>query len=137
MAKRFYRYVNDKKKDQFLNNFIEVGGNIGQAAKRTGITRQTHYDWMHNDARYASAFTEKVKPIALSVLEDEALRRATGYQEDVYYKGEKVGTITKYSDKLMETLLRANAPDKYRDRSETKVVGEGASVVAWEDDVHE
>lgn len=137
MAKKLYRYVNEKKKDIFLNNFIEVGGNIGRAAKMSGITRQTHYDWMRNDARYAAVFNEEVRPIAVSCLEDEAMRRATGYEEDIYFQGVKVGTTIKYSDKLMELLLKANAPEKYRDRTETTVVGTGSAVVAWEGDSHE
>ena len=76
-----------------------------------------------------------MRPQAISVLEDEAQRRATGFEEDVYYKGQKVGTVTKYSDKLMEILLKANAPEKYRERSEVKNVdSNGATTMVWEDD---
>lgn len=133
MAKRIYRFVNEKKKDVFLNNLIECGGNIGRAAGMSGITRQTHYQWLRNDARYAAAYENDVRPQAVSALEDEANRRAMGYEEDVYFQGQKVGKITKYSDRLMELLLKANNPEKYRERTEVKTTAEDGSVtMKWE-----
>lgn len=49
-------------------------------------------------------------------LEAEAHRRAfSGTEEGVWYKGELVGTETKYSDRLMEVLLRGERPEKFRD----------------------
>ncbi len=133
MAKRIYRFVNEKKKDVFLNNLIECGGNIGRAASMSGITRQTHYQWLRNDARYAAAYENDVRPQAVSALEDEANRRAMGYEEDVYFQGQKVGKITKYSDRLMELLLKANNPDKYRERAEIRTTAEDGNVtMKWE-----
>ena len=70
--------------------------------------------------------------MCVSVLEDEAQRRAMGYEEDVYYKGEKVGTVTKYSDKLMEVLLKANAPEKYRERVESKITSDEPASFGWD-----
>lgn len=129
MAKRIYRFVNEKKKDVFLNNLIDCGGNIGRAASMSNITRQTHYRWLRDDARYAAAYENDVRPQAVSALEDEANRRAMGYEEPIWFQGQKVGTITKYSDRLMELLLKANNPDKYRERTEIKTTAEDGSVV--------
>lgn len=135
MSKKIYRFINDRKKNNFLNKLIDCCGNIGKAAEKSGITRQTHYNWLHNDDRYAAVYENEIKPMCLSALEDEAHRRAMGYEEAVYYKGERVGTVTRYSDRLMELLLKANAPDKYRDRAEVKTIEGGGSVIAgWEDD---
>jgi len=48
--------------------------------------------------------------------EEEAHRRAVdGVKEPVYYKGARVDTIAKYSDKLLELLLKADQPAKYRE----------------------
>ena len=132
MAKKLYRFVPERKKNVFLNNLIDAGGNIGKAASKSGITRQTHYNWLHEDAYYASVYNDKIKPMCVSVLEDEAQRRAMGYEEDVYYKGEKVGTVTKYSDKLMEVLLKANAPEKYRERVENKITSNEPASFGWD-----
>ena len=53
--------------------------------------------------------------------EAEAHRRAhEGVRTPVYYKGNRVGMVRKYSDKLMEILLNAGDPDKYADRSKSE-----------------
>lgn len=133
MAKKTYRFVNNKRQNVFLNYLIECGGSISKAAAKSGISRQTHYDWLDRDDYYASVYTNKIKPMCTSVLEDEALRRAMGYEEGIYYKGEKVGTVTRYSDRLMELLLKANAPEKYRERSESIVKTDEPAVISWAD----
>lgn len=52
-------------------------------------------------------------------LEDEAVRRAmVGVDEPVFYKGEEVAKITRYSDTLLTFLLKGNRPDKYKERVE-------------------
>ena len=38
----------------------------------------------------------------------------------MYYKGDEVGYVRKYSDSLTMFLLKAHRPDKYRERSEVK-----------------
>jgi hypothetical protein len=54
---------------------------------------------------------------AKAAIEHEIHRRATiGYEEDVYYRGEVVGTVTKYSDALIQFRAKALLP-QYRDQS--------------------
>lgn len=49
-------------------------------------------------------------------LEVEMHRRAVeGVDEPVFYKGEVVGEVTKYSDTLAITLAKATRPEKFRD----------------------
>ena len=60
----------------------------------------------------------------VDILEAEARRRAvTGVDKPVYYKGEVVGSITKYSDRLLMFLLRAHRPQKFRDGGKVKQTG--------------
>ena len=59
---KLYRFTNEKKKNVFLNNLISCGGNIGRAAAKSGITRQTHYNWLKEDARYAAVYENDVRP---------------------------------------------------------------------------
>ena len=55
------------------------------------------------------------KDYDVSLLEDEAYRRAVkGINKGVYYRGEKIAVEKEYSDSLLALLLRANAPDKYK-----------------------
>ena len=49
-------------------------------------------------------------------LEAEAYRRgAPGWQEPVFQGGEQVGAITRYSDRLLELLLKRHMPE-FRER---------------------
>jgi len=53
------------------------------------------------------------------MLEDEALRRAVdGIDTPVYHKGKMVDTKKEYSDPLLQTMLKAHAPDRYADRQQ-------------------
>jgi len=59
---------------------------------------------------------------ATEVLEQEAWRRARdGVAEPVYQHGKQIGTIQRYSDNLLMFLLRARAPERYRDRVDVSV----------------
>ena len=52
-------------------------------------------------------------------LELEARRRAVeGVDEPVFYQGVEVGTVRKYSDALLQFLLKARRPDVFRERVE-------------------
>ena len=89
---------------------------VTHAAEAAKITRQTHYDWLEKDPKYATAF-EQAKQEASDRLEAEARRRAVdGVEEPVYYLGKVVGTKLVYSDGLLTFLLKGVLPHKYRDR---------------------
>ena len=54
--------------------------------------------------------------MATDTLEMEARRRASlGVEEPVYYQGQVVGYVRKYSDVLLMFLLKAQRPEKFRD----------------------
>ena len=58
------------------------------------------------------------------LLDAEARRRAvTGTDKPVFYKGEVVGSITTYSDRLLMFLLRAHRPQVFRDGGKVKQPG--------------
>lgn len=118
MAKKIYRFINSKDKNTFLNYYIEYG-TISKAAKKAGISRQTHYDWLKNDKKgfYHRAF-ELADKMAADLLEEEAFRRAVeGDWQVVYYKGEEVGRRRVYSDQLLSMLLKGKKP-QYRENTE-------------------
>jgi len=102
-------------------SFLEVysrSGNKREAAKATGVSLRQHYYWMDRDPEYAEAF-QMAKEEATEVLEREAFRRGVeGWEEPVFYRGEEVGKITRYSDQLLVVLLKGNKPEKYKDRVE-------------------
>jgi len=72
--------------------------------------------WQENEPEFVLAMRQADLQ-ATEVLEKEAWRRAEqGVAEPVYQHGKQVGTIQRYSDQLLMFLLRARAPERYRDR---------------------
>ena len=118
MVRKSYRFINNNTQNSFLNYYIELG-TISRAAKKAGITRQTHYDWLKNDkkGKYLAAF-ELADKMAADLLEEEAHRRAVeGDLQVVYYKGEEVGRRRVYSDQLLTLLIKGKKP-QYRENVE-------------------
>lgn len=106
-----------QKQKQFLDKFCDLA-NISKAAKAVKIGRQTVYDWIENSPDFKVEFDKACK-VALGVLEDEATRRAVeGTQRPVFQNGKMVGKVKEYSDTLMIVLLKARAPEKYKDRQQ-------------------
>ena len=105
------------RQDAFLAEYRQCA-TITHAAEIALISRRTHYKWIEKDSTYAERF-EEAKVEATDALVSEARRRATqGVKEPVYYKGEVVGTIRKYSDTLLIFLLKGALPEVYRERHE-------------------
>ena len=106
-----------RRQDAFLKEY-KLCATVTHAAKLANIGRQTHYDWLRKDEKYQAAFAE-AEVAATDALIQEARRRATqGVEESVYYQGEVVGTIRKYSDTLLIFLLKGALPEVYRERYE-------------------
>lgn len=111
-----------QKQEEFLGYLVNLA-NVTRSARRAKIARQTVYDWLESDDSFKIRFDKAVK-IGLGVLEDEATRRAVeGVLKPVYQKGKKVGTVREYSDTLLIVLLKAQAPEKYKDRVANELSG--------------
>lgn len=107
----------EQKQESFIEAFCALA-NVTKAAAKARVGRRTVYDWLANDPEFKKAYTA-AEPVALGVLEDEATRRAVeGVNKPIYYKGDQVGTMKEYSDTLMIVLLKARAPEKYKERTQ-------------------
>jgi hypothetical protein len=61
----------------------------------------------------------------LVTLEAEADRRAVkGNKKKVFYGGKEIGTTQDFSDTLLMFRLKALKPERYRDRSDSKISGD-------------
>jgi hypothetical protein len=110
------------RKASFLEQF-KAAGTISAACRAAGIDRGTHYHWLKGDPQYARDF-EEAGHVRVELLETEARRRAlTGWEEPVYQRGKLVGHIRKFSDTLLIFLLKAERPEKYRERYEARIKG--------------
>ena len=104
-----------EKKRRFLAKYKEIG-NITKAAEYAGIHPTTHHKRWMKKPDYVKQF-EAAKLEAIDNLEAEAYRRAhDGVDEPVFYRGEEVGAVRKYSDTLLIFLLKGANPAKYRER---------------------
>lgn len=106
----------DTNQKRFLAAF-SVAGSIVIASRWSKVHRQSHYNWMRDDATYPPRF-EAAEKAASRSLEDEAVRRAAhGLKKAVWYKGKVVGYETEFSDSLLLALLKGNNPEKFRERA--------------------
>ena len=105
------RFIVKARQRAFLRIYADLG-NVKRTAAIVSASRRIHYVWLDRDPEYALEF-ESARRRAYDVLHEEALRRGMGYRVPVYYKGVKVGTTKKYSDKLLILLLKQMLPAYY------------------------
>ncbi len=113
--------VDNPAKIMFLSA-LAVCGVVAMASRIAGINRNTIYSsWQHDEAFMKQFNFAKTRP-ACDILEAEAWRRAVdGVDKPLFHNGEVVATITTYSDTLLQTLLKANMPEKYGTRVKLEV----------------
>jgi hypothetical protein len=110
-------------RDAFLEA-LSTGWSVTHAAARAGVLRQRFYERRREDEKFAAAWDEALAK-GTEALEDEARRRAVdGWEEPIYQRGELVGHVRKYDSKLLEFLLRARDPGRFRESVQVNASGE-------------
>ena len=105
----------EARQTAFLQAFAELGTITG-ACRTSGVGRRSVYDWLADDERFAREF-DAARETAADVLEAECRRRGLeGVEEPVYYQGQVVGTVRRYSDACLLALLKAYRPDRFTGR---------------------
>ena len=108
------RKVRKHWKPLFLDT-LRITGNVRIAATNADVARQVAYRARDSSATFRADWDEALEE-ARELLEAEARRRAAiGVDEPVFYKGQVVGHIRKYSDNLLMFLLKAHWPEKFRE----------------------
>lgn len=101
--------------------FLELYATFGvmaKAAKEAGVSPSTVSTLKNTDPNFAQACAD-AKLLYKGELEYAAYQRGVeGVDEPVYYQGQLVDTQKKYSDKILELLLKAEMPDKFIERKE-------------------
>lgn len=107
-------------------------GNVSRACKKAKISRQTAYRTRQSDEPFRAAWAEALE-IAVGLLEDEAWRRAQeGVLEPVFWRGQRLGSVRKYSDTLLIFLLKAHKPTVYRENIDVTSGGQPLKLaVTW------
>lgn len=131
-----------RNKLAFLKAFAR-DGIILTGCESTGVSRTSIYRWLETDDWFKKKFADAEEQAA-DVLEREAHRRAAiGVDEPVTFQGQPtfipnpndpmgapiMFTVKKYSDPLMQMLLKGRRPGKYGDKSKVEVSGQMAPVL--------
>ena len=99
----------------FLQAFAERG-TVTAACLASRVGRRTVYDWIAHDERFARDF-DAAREAAADVLEAECRRRGQdGVEDPVYYRGQVVGSVRRYSDACLLALLKVYRPDRFTGR---------------------
>lgn len=115
------RRHNDDTKHEFLEALAK-DGRRNAAARAVGVSPSTVSKWLKDDEQFADAFREAQQDLT-ELLEESALEKAIdGKLEKRFDKdGNLISERYVYSDTLHVLLLKANAPEKYKDRSATEI----------------
>lgn len=109
-----------------LRTFVKAlghHGNVSKALHAAQASRAWIYEKRERDIEFADAF-ERARRCGLEVLKDEAHRRAyEGVREPVFYQGEVVAHVQKYSDILLMFLIKQADPS-YRERGTLELANE-------------
>jgi hypothetical protein len=105
----------DAREQKFLD-LLRATCNVSESARTAGICRRTAYEWREADTVFAAKWAE-AEAEAADALEREAWRRGVeGTDRPITYQGEITGSYKEYSDRMLELLLKAHKPEKYKER---------------------
>lgn len=104
----------ERDQDLYLEVLSRTGAVIRSAEEVPGLTYNVVSNWREKDPAFRERMNE-AKARFGERLEAEALRRgALGVEEPVFYRGRQVATVKKYSDRLLELILKKANPE-YRE----------------------
>jgi|GEM_PF-1247603 len=117
-----FREVINHRQRAFLVGYVQSLG-IRSAARLSGVSRQSHYEWLRDDPLYREHF-EHAKRMLADSAEEEVCRRAyRGYDTPVIYRGRITGYYKSYSDALAMFMLKGLKPAVYRDNAPLPIGG--------------
>ena len=107
--------ISQRKRKIFLETLARTG-KVNHSAQMAGYKDSNYMRAQRlKDELFAEAW-DLASDAAADIMEDEAMRRATeGVMEPEYYKGRVVGHKLKYSDALLQFMLKGARPHKYRE----------------------
>lgn len=118
-----------KKLGEFLE-LLASNGNVTISAQALNLDRRKLYRLRDEQPEFRDAWDSAMAEAA-DHLEAEARRRAVeGWHEPVFYQGDEVGYVRRFSDTLLIFLMKGANPEKYRDRSSTELSGPGGQPLA-------
>jgi len=113
--------ISSRKRAKFLERLRDHGC-VARASRESNLNRQNVYRVRVKDEEFAESWDTALEE-CFDAMEAEAKRRGVdGIKENVYFKGERIGEVTKYSDNLLMFVLKAKRPE-FRDRTAHEITG--------------
>ena len=127
-GKRAHEARCDQRKRLFLQT-LAVTGNVTASCAAAGWARKTSYHHKEVDPEFRALWEEALE-VSIDLLETQARSLAVnGVDEPVYQNGVLVGHKRRYSEKMLEILLKAHRPEKYRDNMKIEADVKGGVLV--------
>ncbi len=112
---------------------LALSGNVTRAAREAGVKRREMLKRQAEDPAFAAAMAE-AQAEAIDLLEAEARRRALDGVEEPIVRGNdflrhedgSIAVIRRYSDRLLELLLKAHRPELFAPRGHGSKDGQDA-----------
>ena len=118
-----YEVLHDHKNQNMFLEVLALTGSPKIAAETIGIKRGNARQFRKESPGFRGRWDEAMEEHA-DMLEKTAVDRAVeGILEPVYFQGEVVGHVRKYSDSNLQFVLKGRRSKVFRDRSEVKVTG--------------
>lgn len=108
-------------KRAFLEEFAQ-GGIVTPALKVAGVSFPTLARWQEHDEEFSLAYNLARKAADDRIRNEIKRRGLEGYEEPVFYQGEEVSRVRRYSDTLLIFLAKSRMPEF---REQTKVEHSG------------
>lgn len=110
-------------------------GNVSEALRKAKASRAWLYERRQTDPDFADAFQE-ARACGIEVLKDEAHRRAySGILEPIFYQGEEVAKVRKYSDTLLMFLIKQADPS-FREHYQVEHANAGGRPLMFQMQLH-
>jgi len=112
--------VRARAREKFIAT-LRATCNVSEAARTAGIDRATAYRWRDANKEFLGLWLDAEKEAA-DALEGEAWRRGVeGVEEPVFHQGKVCGHIRKYSDRMLEILLKGHKPKRFVEKAAVEI----------------
>ena len=104
--KGFSNRLSPVYKNKFIKTLLSTGGNVSAACKAINISRTCAYNHKNKDQSFSEMWDDAVENGTDDLLQEATRRAFTGIEDPVFYKGVQCGSVQKYSDSLLQFLIR-------------------------------
>jgi hypothetical protein len=130
LQRKVHVEFNEERQEKFLIELARTGLKA-HSANHAGVSYGAALELEKKDKVFAR-LVEEARQFYSDSLESEATRRAVdGWLEPVFSQktGDQIGVVRKFSDRLLEVLLKAAKPEKFREVSQVDVNHRGGVLV--------